>query len=124
MSAWSSVTKVGRKDIDKLLGTLVHCSLAVPDGRSRLVALTRLASAFGSAKSKFSRWAPSAGVLDDISFWQGELLLEFCGSSLQPPPDLSATEFWVDASTSFGIGVVFNDSWDAWKLTAVSFGRF
>jgi hypothetical protein len=55
LSPWSQPgARVGRKDIDKLLGTLVHCSLAVPDGRSRLVALTRLASAFDSAKSKFS----------------------------------------------------------------------
>jgi hypothetical protein len=116
LNPWQLGTKVSSKEVDRLLGTLVHCSLAVPEGRSRLVALTRLSSAFGSAKSRFSQWAPSAGVLLDAQYWRDELSREFCGSSLQPPPVLSSAEFWVDASTSFGVGIVFDGEWDAWKL--------
>jgi hypothetical protein len=116
LESWRLGVKVTSKEVDKLLGTLVHCSLAVPEGRSHLVALTRLSSAFGSAKSKFSQWAPSAGVLLDAQYWRDELSRDFCGTSLQPPPPLSPTEFWVDASTSFGIGVIFDGTWDAWRL--------
>jgi hypothetical protein len=116
LDPWRPGISFSRRDIDKLLGTLVHCSLALPEGRSHLVSLTRLASAFGSAKSKFSRWAPSAGVLADVQFWIEQLSREFCGSSLQAPPNPSLAEFWVDASTSFGIGVVFDGSWNAWEL--------
>jgi hypothetical protein len=116
LDAWRPGTTFGRRDIDKVLGTLVHCSLALPDGRSHLVSMTRLAPVFGSAKSKFSRWAPSAGVLTDLQYWREQLELDFCGSLLQAPPRPSETEFWVDASTSFGVGVVFNSAWDAWEL--------
>jgi hypothetical protein len=116
LEPWHLGSKVSSKEVDKLLGTLVHCSLAVPEGRSRLIALTRLASAFGSARSQFSQWAPSSGVLLETQYWRDELSREFCGSSLQPPPALSLTEFWVDASTSFGIGIVFDGEWDAWRL--------
>jgi hypothetical protein len=116
LEPWCLGVKVTSKEVDKLLGTLVHCSLAVPEGRSRLVALTRLSSAFGSAKSKFLLWAPSAGVLLDAQYWQDELSHDFCGTSLQPSPPLPPTEFWVDASTSFGIGVIFDGEWDAWRL--------
>lgn len=35
---WASVSaKFSRKEAESILGTLVHCSLAVPDGRSRLL---------------------------------------------------------------------------------------
>lgn len=32
------------------------------------------------------------------------------------PPPVSTIEFWVDASSSWGIGIVFGDQWDAWKF--------
>jgi hypothetical protein len=32
LAAWGPGKQVGRRDVNKLLGTLVHCALAVPDG--------------------------------------------------------------------------------------------
>jgi hypothetical protein len=87
--------------VEKVLGTLVHCALAVPDGCSHLVVITCLASAIGMARSRFSCW---------------QLLLPFCGSLLQAPPVVLPVEFWVDASTSWGIGVVFEDAWQLWRF--------
>jgi hypothetical protein len=34
---------------------------------------------------------------------------------LKPPP-ASPISFWVDASSSWGIGIVFGDEWDFWRL--------
>jgi hypothetical protein len=116
LAPWTAGAQVSRRDAEIVLGTLVHCALAVPDGRTRLVALTRMVSAFDGARSRFSRWNPGAAVLDDIAYWRAELAKPFCGSALYDPPPPSSVEFWVDASTSFGVGVVFNGQWIAWKL--------
>ena len=35
---------------------------------------------------------------------------------IKATPPASPVEFWVDASSSWGIGVVFNSEWDFWRL--------
>jgi hypothetical protein len=75
-----------------------------------------MASSLDSAKSRFACWQASKAVLDNIQIWRTQLSLDFCGSLLREPPHLSPIEFWVDASTSFGVGVVFNHTWDYWKF--------
>ena len=30
---------------------------------------------------------------------------------------MSPVEFWVDASSSWGVGLVFDGTWDAWKFS-------
>jgi hypothetical protein len=98
------------------LGTLVHCSLAIPDGRSRLPSISRFTASFNHLTSPYAHRTPNAGVFSDISWWRNQLSLPFCGSTLSRPPTISPIEFWVDASSSWGIGVVFNGSWNFWKL--------
>jgi hypothetical protein len=110
--------QVSRREAETVLGTLVHCALAVPDGRSRLVALTRMVSAFDGARNRFARWTPGPAVLDDIAYWRAELSAQFCGLVLRDPPPASPVEFWVDASTSYGVGVVFAGHWVAWQFRA------
>ena len=36
---------------------------------------------------------------------------------LARPPPTSPVEFWVDASSSWGVGLVFGGEWDAWKFS-------
>ena len=69
-----------------------------------------------SASSEFSLRSPPKSVLTDIVWWRDCLSRPFCGTSIQSPPLLSDLHIWVDASTSWGIGVVFNGHWAAWKL--------
>jgi hypothetical protein len=116
LQPWIHNRKFSRKDTESVLGTLVHCSLAVPDGRSRLPAIARFASSFNYTTSVFSTKTPSPAVLSDIGWWRTKLQSEFCGSTISKPPAASSTEFWVDASSSWGIGVVFDGHWDFWKL--------
>jgi hypothetical protein len=56
--------------------------------------------------------------MSDIAWWRTHLSASFCGSLLSKPPETSLIELWVDASTSWGIGIIFNGEWDAWKLRA------
>ncbi|PPQ83419.1 hypothetical protein CVT24_005588 [Panaeolus cyanescens] len=116
LSTWMSEQKFTRREAESLLGTLVHCSLAIPDGRSHLPSLSRFATSFNGAKSPHIRKSPNPSVATDIKWWHSILSSPFAGSSLTNPPPPSSIPFWVDASTSWGIGVIFNNSWDAWKL--------
>jgi hypothetical protein len=116
LAPWTLDHKFSRKDAESILGTLVHCSLAVPDGRSRLPAISRFATSFNHAPSPFIRKTPSSGALSDIDWWRSHLSSEFCGSILSKPPLTSSVEFWVDASSSWGIGVILDGEWDFWRL--------
>jgi hypothetical protein len=77
--------------------------------------MSRFASSF-EGSSRFARRQPPASALADIQFWRELLLSAFCGSKIQHPPAPVAIEFYVDASTSWGIGVVFDGKWDWWRL--------
>ena len=118
LDSWVSGNKFSRKEAESVLGTLVHCSLALPDGRSRLPALSRFVASFNYLTSSFVRRSPNPSVISDISWWRTHLSSEFCGSLLSRPPNPSPVEFWVDASSSWGIGIVFGGEWDAWCFHA------
>lgn len=118
LSPWQKDQKFSKKDAESVLGTLVHCSLAVPDGRSRLPSLSRFAASFNFTSSPFVRRTPNPSVLADLNWWRTRLAADFCGSTLSKPPPSSSVEFWVDASSSWGIGIVFEGEWDSWKFIA------
>ncbi|CAK5270747.1 unnamed protein product [Mycena citricolor] len=114
---WTPDASFTVKEAESLLGTLVHCSLPLPEGKSRLPAISKFAASFAHTRSPFSRRKPNATVLDDVSWWLSQLHKPFCGSRLMKPPSLSGIQFFVDASTSWGIGVVFDGVWQRWRLT-------
>ena len=113
---WTPGQKFSRNETESVLGTLVHCSLALPDSCSHLPAISRFASSFNHFSSPFVRRSPNPSVLTDISWWRTRLSDDFCGSSLSKPPNASPVQFWVDASSLWGIGIILNDEWDAWRL--------
>ena len=116
LEPWVVGQKFSKKDAESLLGTLVHCSLALPDGRSHLPSLSRFAASFNHLSSPFARRTPNPSVISDAQWWRAQLSADFCGSTLARPPPASQVEFWVDASSSWGIGVVFDGVWDFWRL--------
>lgn len=118
LSPWTLGNKFTLRESQSLLGTLVHCSLAIPDGRSRLPALSRFTASFNTALSPFIQKTPNSSVLSDIAWWRKSLSTNFAGYHLHRPPPPIPIEFWVDASTDWGIGIVFNGNWDSWKFNA------
>jgi hypothetical protein len=104
------------KDAERLIGTLNHITLVVPEGRTHLVSLYKFRGGFksdtpASAKHKL----PSPAVLD-IDWWRNVLLQPFVGLNVIRPPKPLNIELFVDASTSWGIGLVLNGRWLAWEL--------
>ena len=67
-------------------------------------------------EGKVLRKTPNQSVLTDIAWWRKQLTSPFCGSILSKPPPPSPVEFWVDASSSWGIGIILDLKWDAWQL--------
>ncbi|KAL1944125.1 hypothetical protein VTO73DRAFT_3310 [Trametes versicolor] len=116
LAPWLAGASVSRKDVEVIVGTLNHCSLAVPDGRSRLPSLYRLSAGFRSHEADFVKHRISAAALSDVEWWRARLSDTFCGSNLYIPPMSTSHRIFVDASTSWGIGLVVNDRWFAWKL--------
>ena len=118
LESWKKDRKFTKRDVESVLGTLIHCSLAVPDGCSRLPSLSRFATSFNYLASPYIRKNPNSSVLSDINWWKIQLTSDFCGSTLSKPPPISPIEFWVDASSSWGVGIVFDGEWCAWRFTA------
>src|ERR1700761_434434 len=91
LEPWGSGAKFTRKETESVHGTLVHCSLALrEEGRSHLPAISNFAASFPLTASPFSRRTPNASVLADIEWWREKLRLDFCGSRLIRPPELSS----------------------------------
>jgi hypothetical protein len=99
-----------------VLGTLVHCSLALLDGCSHLPSISHFTASFNFLLSPFIQLTPNPSLLSDIAWWRSQLANDFCGSLLAKPPPAASIEFWVDASSSWGIGIILGDKWNAWKL--------
>lgn len=116
LEQWERGHLVSRKVCDAVIGTLNHCCLAVPEGRSRMPSLYRFAASFVHMRSRFSTRQINADVANDIAWWRNQLSKPFCGSRLSIPPPTGNDEIFVDASTSWGIGIIINGSWFAWKL--------
>src|ERR1700731_1411176 len=94
-------------------GTLSHICFVFPQGRAYLPGLSHLLGSFASKHRP--RYAPPS-VRSDV-FWWSTLL-----TSQRPPRVLTSRgetldlDIWVDAATSWGIGVCFGNNWEAWKL--------
>jgi hypothetical protein len=116
LEPWVHGASFTRNEAETILGTLVHCSLAIPSGPSRLPSISKFTSCFAHNSSPFSRRTPNSTLLEDISWWRAQLSKSFCGSRLVKAPSMSPVEFWVDASTSWGIGIVFGSVWQHWRL--------
>ncbi|CEL59128.1 hypothetical protein RSOLAG1IB_12261 [Rhizoctonia solani AG-1 IB] len=122
--AWQAASSVTLQETESLLGSLIHCALAVPAGCSRVVGIARFTSSFSHAISdRFIKKKPSSHAKEDVNWWTIQLQSGWCGSFLKHPPPHSGTELYMDASTSFGIGVVWpqKSRFGIWSLTKDSF---
>lgn len=116
LATWLPGHKASCKEAESLLGTLVHCSLAMPDSRSRLPSFSRFASSFQKLKSHFIKLSIPSDTLEDTEWWRSILFQRKCCSKLQRPPPICNITLAVDASTSFGIDVLVDEFWESWEL--------
>lgn len=115
LEPWVPGFKCTRSDVQSLLGKLVHCSLVLPEGRSRLPALSRFCAAFADG-DRYARFRLPDNIAADLQWWRSALGAMFCGMRVREVPPPLDIDFFVDASTGWGIGLVLNGSWDYWRL--------
>lgn len=112
----SIYSDVSLRDCQSILGTMVHLCFLLPLGSSRMASLCRTTSRFFS--NKYARYHVQDSVRADIRWWISQLEDPFNPPSriLKPRGTTTDLSIFVDASTSWGIGVLINDCWAAWRL--------
>ncbi|CDO75102.1 hypothetical protein BN946_scf185010.g27 [Trametes cinnabarina] len=100
------------KTVQKLNGTLSHCAFVYPQGRTFLSGLYAFAASF---RNEFAPRYPPKSVISDLSWWRDLLSQPSAKRTLLPRMPLADMDLWVDASSSWGIGLVMGDTWDAWR---------
>ncbi|KAJ2923621.1 hypothetical protein H1R20_g13481, partial [Candolleomyces eurysporus] len=99
----------------KLHGSLCHIAFVHRLGRSHLASI----SSFIAHYAKYPRGTtlhPPPSVVTDVAWWVQQLSIPDFTRSLVPYGELLDPGISVDASTDWGIGLVWGDEWDAWRL--------
>lgn len=107
--------RVSFKEAMSINGTLSHVTFVYLEGRAYLSNLCTFISSF---RTKFApRFAPRS-VLTDMKWWRVMLDKPSLVRPLKPRGPRQDIGIWVDASTSWGIGVLIAGQWNAWRLAA------
>ncbi|CEL60034.1 hypothetical protein RSOLAG1IB_12294 [Rhizoctonia solani AG-1 IB] len=117
IESWSGADKVSLKVTQELIGSLVHCTNVIVDGRAWLAGLIRFSASFPHAhKFRHVTRAKPDYATHDVLWWRDKFTTGACTRILSLPPPTFPQEFYMDASTSFGIAVIVNNHWAAWRL--------
>ncbi|CDO77643.1 hypothetical protein BN946_scf184946.g37 [Trametes cinnabarina] len=98
--------------MEKLSGSLAHATFVYPRGRTYLSALYMFVASYPNEHAL--RYPPKS-VVSDLKWWLELLSLAGERRMLVARGPVKDLDLWVDASTSWGIGVVIADTWDAWR---------
>lgn len=101
-------------DLMKIHGSLCHIAYVYVLGKSRLASLSLAIARFQG--NSFTSHHMHKRVLEDIRWWINQLSISSFTRTLQPPGPLSTLDIYVDASTSWGVGVLVDGKWVAWQL--------
>lgn len=117
LKPWIDGKTMPLSDAERLIGTLNHVCLVVPEGRSYLTQLYAFRSSFKNRdKVHFCQHKVADDLRADLKWWKERLSQDFLGLHIQPPLPLSPLTIYVDASTSWGIGLIIDGRWLAWEL--------
>ena len=110
IASWTLGSLHTVKEAEKIIGTLNHICLAIPEGRSHLVSLYKFRGGFKTHHVHETKHKLPHGASSDVDWWRQHLEDEFVGMKIIHPPEPMDTALFVDASTGWGIGLVLNGS--------------
>lgn len=116
--SWCSNTRKTLHDAQQLLGSLNHCCLVLRSHRSQLFSLRSFHARFPPDCSPFLSLPVPTQLQKDIQSWHDLFSQEFLGCKIASPQPCLKLPVFVDASTSWGIGILINGKWAAWKFTS------
>lgn len=97
------------RDIQVLHGTLIHISFVFPEGSSRLPIFSNFMSSYHG--NKFAKRHLTNSFIHSLKWWQARLQDTSAFRQLFPIQPLDDFGIYVDASTSWGIGVILDHSY-------------
>jgi hypothetical protein len=100
--------------IQILHGTLVHVSFVFPDGSSRLPVFSNFMAGYHA--DNFVRHHLSDSFVKTLYWWLSRLADPSAYWQLHPISPLQDPHIYVDASTSWGIGIIVGEFWHAFPL--------
>jgi hypothetical protein len=104
------------RDVEKIHGSLCHVAFVHLDGRSHLPSLSNFAASFRG--DEFVTRRLSHSMISDLNWWLEKLSHPNVTRFLRPRGPLQDLGLYVDASTSWGIGIVIGDEWAAFPLSS------
>jgi hypothetical protein len=108
LAAWRPGHSVNNQSCLSLIGSLNRCLVVIPS-------LHAFTARFARLKSRFICLFLPHDVLDDLCWWTERLSIPGC-SQIKAHGPVHAVPFFVDASTIWGIGLVYGSGWLAWPL--------
>ena len=116
LAQWSASFCPTVTEVESLIGTLNHICLITPEGRGHLQGLYKLRASFNQSRNRWVRHSIPSAALDNIAWWRARLSVPSITMEVIRPPPPSDDLIYVDASTDWGIGLLINNRWLAWKL--------
>jgi hypothetical protein len=111
LKPWVPGSQFMKTEVQQLIGTLNHCSVVIVGGQTHLPTLYQFVSTFSNAKNPFITHSVTRGMIANVSWWQSELTKPWCGAHIHQIPAALPLQIFVDVSTSWGIGFVWEDHW-------------
>ncbi|KAJ3567307.1 hypothetical protein NP233_g6448 [Leucocoprinus birnbaumii] len=102
-------------DVQKIHGSLCYITFVHLEGSSRLPTISNFMATFNHAKP-LQRRHPNHSMIGDIKWWLKELERTDVVRHLRPPGPMMDTRIFVDASTSWGLGIIIDSRWCAFRL--------
>jgi hypothetical protein len=99
-------------DIMKLHGSLCHLVFVYQEGRIYLPSLSNFVASFSD--NLYMECYPTSDVMRNVEWWEKALSGPGMIHRLFPLGPHIDQHLYVDASTAWGIGVLFDGRWDAW----------
>jgi hypothetical protein len=106
--------KVSLRDIQIIHGSLIHVAFIHQDGSSRLPAFSNFMSRF--CGNEFATYYLPRTVTKALKWWHAKLSDPTAFRQLFPRGTEVDLGIFVDASTSWGIGIIIGESWFAFEL--------
>ena len=107
--------KISLLDVQKIHGSLVHLCFVFPDGNSHLPCISFFITTF--LGNDYARRHIPNSVSKSLRWWFNCLSDPSAFRQLYPTPLLQDLGIYVDASTSWGIGIIIKDQWYAFRLS-------
>lgn len=120
-TSWLSESKRTLRSAQILLGSLNHCCLIQRSARTQLFNLRSFVARFPPSASPFLSLTIPETLRSDILWWNNKLSQTFFGCSVASPPPVLPLKIFVDASTSWGIGILINNKWAAFRIMPAAF---